>query len=73
MNIQQTVETLVSVQLKPESEIPSFSVGDTINVHVRIIEGEKERCLAAGMNSCVTKPFDLEELFQEIKKLTLSG
>ncbi len=43
MNIQQTVETLVSVQLKPESEIPSFSVGDTINVHVRIIEGEKER------------------------------
>ena len=37
------------------------------------IEGEKERCLAAGMNSCVTKPFDLEELFQEIKKLTLSG
>ncbi len=36
-------------------------------------EGEKERCLAAGMNSCVTKPFDLEELFEEIKKLVLSG
>ena len=43
MNIQQTVESLVSPQLKPENEIPSFSVGDTINVHVRIIEGEKER------------------------------
>jgi len=43
MNIQQTVESLVSAQLKPESEIPNFSVGDTINVHVRIIEGEKER------------------------------
>ena len=43
MNIQQTVESLVSNQLKPENEIPNFSVGDTINVHVRIIEGEKER------------------------------
>jgi CheY-like chemotaxis protein len=37
------------------------------------IEGEKERCLAAGMNSCVTKPFDLEELFEEIEKLALVG
>ena len=43
MNIQQTVESLVSGQIKPESEIPNFSVGDTTNVHVRIIEGEKER------------------------------
>jgi CheY-like chemotaxis protein len=37
------------------------------------IEGEKERCLAAGMNSCVTKPFDLEELFEEIEKLALKN
>lgn len=43
MNIQQTIESLVSKQLKPEGEVPNFSVGDTINVHVRIIEGEKER------------------------------
>ena len=43
MNIQQTVESLVSAQLKPEGEIPNFSVGDTLNIHVRIIEGEKER------------------------------
>jgi CheY-like chemotaxis protein len=37
------------------------------------IEDEKERCLAAGMNSCVTKPFDLEELFDEIRKFALFG
>jgi CheY-like chemotaxis protein/anti-sigma regulatory factor (Ser/Thr protein kinase) len=30
---------------------------------------DKERCLKAGMNSCVTKPFDREELFKEIDKL----
>ncbi len=43
MNSQQIVESVVAGQLKPEAEFPPMSVGDTINVHVRIIEGEKER------------------------------
>jgi len=43
MNQQETLESVVSAQLKTEAEIPNFSVGDTLNVHVRIIEGEKER------------------------------
>ena len=43
LNPQETVEGVVAAQLKPEGEIPYFTVGDTINVHVRIIEGEKER------------------------------
>jgi large subunit ribosomal protein L19 len=30
-------------QLKPKAEVPAFSVGDTVDVHVRIIEGSKER------------------------------
>lgn len=30
-------------QLKPASEVPAFAVGDTVDVHVRIIEGSKER------------------------------
>ena len=42
-NSQQLVESVVADQLKPEADFPVFSVGDTINVHVRIIEGEKER------------------------------
>jgi large subunit ribosomal protein L19 len=30
-------------QLKPASEIPEFNPGDTVNVAVRVIEGDKER------------------------------
>jgi large subunit ribosomal protein L19 len=43
MNSQQLIESIVADQLKPDDAFPVFSVGDTINVHVRIIEGEKER------------------------------
>ncbi len=43
MNSQETIESVVADQLKPDADFPSFSVGDTLNVHVRIIEGEKER------------------------------
>ena len=37
------LESVVAAQLKPDGELPFFTVGDTLNVHVRIIEGEKER------------------------------
>ena len=43
MNTQQIVESVVADQLKSADTLPDLSVGDTINVHVRIIEGEKER------------------------------
>ena len=43
MNAQETIESVVADQLKPAGTMPAFSVGDTLNVHVRIIEGEKER------------------------------
>ncbi len=43
MNSQQVIESVVADQLKPAGEFPVFSVGDTLNVHVRIIEGDKER------------------------------
>ncbi len=43
MNSQHLIESVVADQLKPNDAFPVFSVGDTINVHVRIIEGEKER------------------------------
>ena len=38
MNVIDTIER---EQLK--SEIPSFKPGDTVRVHVKVIEGEKER------------------------------
>ena len=40
---QQLIESVTQQQLKPDDEIPYFSVGDTLNVHYRIIEGDKER------------------------------
>ncbi len=43
MNTQQLLESVVSDQLKADADVPYFTVGDTLNVHVRIIEGEKER------------------------------
>ena len=43
MNTQELIESVVTDQLKPEADLPYFSVGDTLNVSVRIIEGEKER------------------------------
>src|SRR5262245_59483783 len=42
-NQQQFVEAAVSHRVKEASAIPEVRVGDTLNVHVRIIEGEKER------------------------------
>ena len=30
-------------QMKPTDQVPQFKVGDTVRVHFRIVEGEKER------------------------------
>ncbi len=43
MNAVETIEAVVSSQLHPEVADVNFSVGDTLNVHYRIIEGEKQR------------------------------
>jgi large subunit ribosomal protein L19 len=41
MNNQELIESVTQDQLK--TDLPRMDVGDTINVHCRIIEGEKER------------------------------
>ncbi len=41
MGSQQIIESINADALK--TDIPRFDVGDTLNVHVRIVEGEKER------------------------------
>ena len=43
MNQVETLESIVADQLKDEKDFPLFGIGDTLNVHVRIIEGDKER------------------------------
>jgi len=37
------VQELSAQQMKAPENIPQFSVGDTVRVHFRIVEGEKER------------------------------
>jgi large subunit ribosomal protein L19 len=39
MNLVESLER----QLEPNPNIPELSPGDTINVHARIVEGERER------------------------------
>lgn len=41
MSTQQLIESLNQDALK--TDIPRFDIGDTINVHARIVEGDKER------------------------------
>ena len=42
-NQTEILESVVAHQLKLEADLPNLSVGDTIDVHQRIIEGGKER------------------------------
>lgn len=42
----KAVQELEVAQLKPAGEVPQFNVGDTVRVHFRIVEGEKERVQA---------------------------
>ena len=43
MNRTQVLEGVVAAQVKSDKDLPKFSVGDTIDVHYKIIEGDKER------------------------------
>ncbi|MEY3021510.1 MAG: ribosomal protein [Planctomycetota bacterium] len=43
LNRTQVLDSIVAEQMKNEADLPKFSVGDTIDVHYRIIEGDKER------------------------------
>src|SRR5262245_36405137 len=41
INHQQVLESITKSALK--SDVPGMEVGDTVNVHCRIVEGDKER------------------------------
>ena len=40
------LDELKQAQMKPADQIPKFQIGDTVRVHFRIVEGEKERIQA---------------------------
>lgn len=43
MNRTAIMESVEAKHLKPAAEIPTLRIGDTIDVHYRIVEGDKER------------------------------
>jgi large subunit ribosomal protein L19 len=43
MNRSKIIEDVVASQVKPEGTMPQLKVGDTLDVHYKIIEGDKER------------------------------
>ncbi len=43
MNAQSLLTELNNAQRKPAERLPKFRIGDTVRVHFRIVEGEKER------------------------------
>ena len=43
MNRTEFVESVVAGQLKAEDQLSDMTIGDTVDVHYRIVEGEKER------------------------------
>ncbi|MCH2146248.1 MAG: 50S ribosomal protein L19 [Phycisphaerales bacterium] len=43
MGTQQLIESVTQGQLREEGFFPEFTIGDTINVHYTIVEGDKER------------------------------
>ncbi len=43
MNRSKILEDVVASLVKPEGTMPQLKVGDTVDVHYKIIEGDKER------------------------------
>ncbi len=64
MNIIETLEQEEISKLTAEREVPEFGAGDTLRVHVKVVEGTRERvqvfegvCIArknSGLNSAFT-------------------
>ncbi len=43
MNRTEVLESIVSGQMKAATDLPALQIGDTLDVHYRIVEGDKER------------------------------
>ncbi|MFM1833222.1 MAG: hypothetical protein RLZZ461_1538, partial [Planctomycetota bacterium] len=43
MNRTEFVESVVAGQLKAEDQLSDMAIGDTVDVHYLIVEGDKER------------------------------
>ena len=61
MNRLEIIQKLESKQLK--QNIPAFRIGDTVRIHIRIIEGEKERIQVFTGTVIARKGAGLSETF----------
>ena len=43
MNMIQQIEQQHVVELTKDKKLPSFRAGDTLRIHVKVVEGERER------------------------------
>ena len=68
MSRDALLEEIEASQLK--ADIPHFNVGDTIKVHIRIIEGEKERIQVFSELSLLEKARAFLKLFRCTEWLT---
>jgi large subunit ribosomal protein L19 len=61
---------LTLVEGEPRDDMPKFEIGDTVDVHLRILEGEKERVqifngiVIARRGSGVTETFTVRRIVQ---------
>ncbi|MDB5172330.1 MAG: ribosomal protein [Phycisphaerales bacterium] len=60
--INRIIESVEQQHLKKEN-IPSFDIGDTVDVHTRIIEGEKERIQIFSGTVIMNKGRGINETF----------
>jgi large subunit ribosomal protein L19 len=43
LNSQEIMRRVEQASMKDEGDVPQFEIGDTVDVHTKILEGEKER------------------------------
>jgi signal transduction histidine kinase/CheY-like chemotaxis protein len=75
MDIQMPkIDGITATEIIRSSKDPAIDPDiPIIAVTAHAFKEEIERCIEAGINRCVTKPFKKQELFEEIKKLVASG
>ncbi|MFW5656263.1 MAG: response regulator [Bacteroidota bacterium] len=70
MDIQMPVmDGIVSTRKIRELEVSSNIQTPIIAITANALAGDKESCLAAGMNDYISKPFQIDVLIQKMRKL----
>jgi large subunit ribosomal protein L19 len=66
------LQAVTADQLRKSDEIPKFTSGDTVRVHVRVVEGDKERVQVFEGVVMQRKGGGIEEMFT-VRKIAVRG